>query len=281
MGLEVGPQAEGKVSLVNCSFWGPLDRCAWIRSPHGQATFSTCHFEQWDNHALGSPAIHLEAGKAIVQGCTFAHEGTDVLVGEGVRSAILTGNQANDGFRVDNRCANLVELFANEKNPLEASPEAKLHYRIDVGVAGDGYFLSGWHGREAAAADTGAAGTRWSAAVSRLDLPVVPHKPYRITIGVSVPKQADSPTAGIYLDGKRIAPMRSGNSTVEADLPATASGHIALEVRCHGWVPKELSPGSKDDRVLGIRVYRVAMRTAQATQRVFQANTGRWNAPSP
>jgi hypothetical protein len=75
--------------------------------------------------------------------------------------------------------------------------------------------------------------------------------------------------------------MRSGQSTIEADLPATPSGHIALQLRCHGWVPKELSPGSKDDRVLGIRVYQVAMRAAQATPRVFQANTGRWNAPPP
>jgi hypothetical protein len=96
---------------------------------------------------------------------------------------------------------------------------------------------------------------------------------------VSVPKQAASPEAGLYLDGKRIAPIVPSQSTIEADLPATASGHVSLEVRCRGWVPKELSPGSKDDRVLGINVYRVAMRAAQAGERVFHANTGRWEKP--
>jgi hypothetical protein len=281
VGLEVGPLVEGKVSLVNCSFWGPLDRCAWVRNPSGQATFSACHFVQWDNHARGSPAIHLDAGKAIVQGCTFAQEGTDVLVGEGVRSAILTGNQADGGFRVDNRSAIAVESSANEKNPVESSPGAKSHYRIDVGVAGDGYFLSGWHARERAPADTGAAGMRWSESASRLDLPMTAGKPYRIAIWVSTPKPAVSPDAGLYLDGKRIAAILPGKSVVAAELPAAASGNIALELRCRGWVPKELSPGSKDDRVLGIQVYRVTMRAAQAAERVFQANTGRWDRSPP
>lgn len=29
--LEIGPLAEGKVSLANCAFWGPIDRCVWMR----------------------------------------------------------------------------------------------------------------------------------------------------------------------------------------------------------------------------------------------------------
>ena len=117
--------------------------------------------------------------------------------------------------------------------------------------------------------------------LSRLDLPVVANKPYRIAIRVSVPKQAASPEAGLYLDGKRIAPILYGKSTIEAELPAAASGHIALELRCHGWVPKELLPGSNDDRVLGINLYRVTMRAAEAGEREFSANAGRWGASSP
>jgi hypothetical protein len=281
VGVEVGPQVEGKVSLVNCSFWGPLDRCAWIRSPRGQATFDACHFVQWDNHFRASPAIYLEAGKAIVQGSTFAQEGMNVLVGEGVRSAILTGNQADGGFRFSNPFGRPVESAANEKNPLEVFPGAKLHYRIDVGAAGDGYFLSGWHGQESAGAEAGAAGRRWSTSVSHVELPVATNKPYRIVIHASVPKQAASPEAGVYLGGKRIAAILSGKSTIEAELPATASGHVSLELRCRGWVPKALLPGSKDDRVLGIDVHRIEMRAAEAAGRVFQANTGRWDTTPP
>ena len=30
--VEIGPKVAGKVSLVNCSFLGPIDRCVWMRS---------------------------------------------------------------------------------------------------------------------------------------------------------------------------------------------------------------------------------------------------------
>ena len=278
VGVEVGPQVEGKVSLVNCSFWGPLDRCAWIRSPRGQATFSACHFVQWDNHEQGSPAIHLEAGKAIVQGCTFAQEGTNVLVGEGVRSAILMGNQARRRIpRRQSDPQSPSNPWPTKRIPWKLSPMRNRITESMWASPATAISSSGWHGREPAAADTVAAGMRWSAAVSRLDLPVLANRPYRIAIRVSVPKQAVSPEAGLYLDGKRIAPILHGKSTIEAELPATAGGHICLELRCRGWVPKVLSSGSKDDRILGINVYEVAMRAVQANERVFLANTGRWD----
>ena len=112
--LEVGPHAEGKVSLVNCSFWGPIDRCVWMQSRRGQFTASACHFVNWDNRGVGSPAIQLDAGKAIVQGCTFAHKGLNVQVGSNVVSAILTANQAAGGFRVNNQAGKNTQSALNE-----------------------------------------------------------------------------------------------------------------------------------------------------------------------
>ena len=53
--LDIGPKVEGKVSLVNCSFWGPIDRCVWMQSAAGQFTASACHFVDWDNRGDGSP----------------------------------------------------------------------------------------------------------------------------------------------------------------------------------------------------------------------------------
>ena len=105
---------KGKVSLVNCSCWGPIDRCIWMRSPFGQVTASACNFVDWDNHGQGSPAIQLDAGKAIVQGCTFDKKGTHVQARGEVKSAILTGNQAEGGFRTDNRAGGRVQTSANE-----------------------------------------------------------------------------------------------------------------------------------------------------------------------
>jgi len=57
----------------------------------------------------------LDAGKAIVQGCTFAKEGTHVLAGKEVKSAILTGNQAQGGFRTENQAGKRLQTFANEE----------------------------------------------------------------------------------------------------------------------------------------------------------------------
>ena len=147
--IEIGPQVEGKVSLTNCSFWGPIDRCVWMRSPFGQLAANTCHFVHWDNHATGAPAIQLDAGKALVQGCTFGLEGTHVLAGPAVRSAILLGNQAESGFRVDNQAGTRTQALANEEDPIEKSPEARSHYRVDVGSMGDGRYLKEFNGREA------------------------------------------------------------------------------------------------------------------------------------
>ena len=120
--VEIGPKAAGKVSLVNCSFWGPIYRCVRMKSPAGQFTASACNFCDWG----GSPtvamvAIQLDAGKAIVQGCTFARKGIHVQVAEQVRSAILGANQAEGGFQVDNQAGKRLQTFANEEPP-EAAP---------------------------------------------------------------------------------------------------------------------------------------------------------------
>jgi len=112
--LDIGPQTEGKVSLVNCSFWGPIDRCVWMKSGTGQFTASACHFVNWDNRGVGSPAIQVDAGKAIVQGCTFAQKGLDVQVSSNVVSVLLTGNQAPGGFRVNNQAGKNTQAALNE-----------------------------------------------------------------------------------------------------------------------------------------------------------------------
>ncbi len=275
--VEIGPKMEGKVSLVNCSFWGPIDRCVWMQSPFGQFTANACHFVHWDNHGKGAPAIQFDAGKGMVQGCTFNLEGTHVLVGEQVRSAILTGNQALGGFRADNRAGIRTQMTTNETDPLEATPEARSHYRISLGALGDGQYLKQWNGREVRGASLQTRSMRWSTGSSLLILPMVPGKAHEVAIEMAVPKEAESPDAGLYLDGKRLAAMKPGAATLVASLPPSASDRITLELRCHGWVPKQLHAGSKDDRTLGIEVYSVTMRARDAAQKVFDANLGQWS----
>ncbi|GMU22604.1 MAG: hypothetical protein AMXMBFR13_26890 [Phycisphaerae bacterium] len=274
--IEIGENAEGKVSLVNCSFWGPIDRCVWMRSPVGQFTANACHFVHWDNHHQGSPAIQLDAGKAIVQSCTFAQEGLNVQVGEKVRSAILSSNQASGGFRVENKAGKRVQMLANEEDIFQAVPEARLQYQFDIGGMGDGHFVKGWHGRERMGQGPAARRMRWSMPGSKLDLPVEPGKEYEISMDLNVPAAAVSPEAGLYLAGKRIAPFEADTISVRAQLPPSTSDRITLELRCRGWVPRDTVPGSKDDRTLGVSAFAVVMRSKDAGARVFDANTGDW-----
>jgi hypothetical protein len=272
--LEIGPKAEGKVSLVNCSFWGPIDRCVWMRSPSGQFTASACHFVHWDENGKGSPAIQLDAGKAIVQGCTFQQDGIQVLAGARVRSVVLTANQAKNGFRADNRAGQRVQALANEATALDTIPEARAHYRLQIGAPGDAAYLKEWNRGERAARRR----FRWSTAASQLGLPVMPGKPYTMTLEVAVPKEADSSEAGLYLDGRRLAVLRAGDSRVTVDLPPVSSDRILLELRCRGWVPKRSVAGSKDERTLGITAFRAVMRARDAGPRVFDLNGGEWSA---
>ncbi len=274
--IEIGPQVEGKVSLTNCSFWGPIDRCVWMRSPFGQLAANTCHFVHWDNHATGAPAIQLDAGKALVQGCTFGLEGTHVLAGPAVRSAILMGNQAESGFRVDNQAGTRTQALANEEDPIEKSPEARSHYQVDVGSLGDGRFLKEFNGREGRPFEGVRQTARWSSASSQLCLPVVPGKPYHITLEMMVPPQAESPDAGLYLGDQRIATFDRSTSLLTGELPPCDTDQRILELRCHGWVPNTLMPESNDNRTLGLTVFAITMRAADAGERVFDANLGDW-----
>ena len=268
--LEIEPGAEGKVSLVNCSFWGPIDRCVWMRSRVGQFTASACNFLDWDNAGSGSPAIQLEAGKAIVQGCTFNRSKLHVAVGSNVVSAILTGNQAESGFRVKNGAGYRTQLAANEADPIQWTKAGRSHYQIEIGRRGDGRYLEGWHDAEHSGRSA-----RWSRASSQFILPVNAGKGYTLTLEANVPQTALSADAGLYLNGKRIAPLKSSEQ-LTAIVPPSRGENVEIELRCQGWVPQKTTSGTSDGRTLGVRAFKVTMRAPGAAAKIFDANSGQW-----
>ena len=265
MGMEIGPAVKGKVSLVNCAFWGPLDRCVWMRGAEGQFTASACNFVNWDIAHLDSPAIQIDAGKAIVQGSTFGEDHLHVRVGKGVSSAIVTANQAVEGFRIDNQAGKRTQSALNESDSIEWTDEARSHYRIAMGEAGSGRYLLGWHGAEV--------GARWSMPSSSLVLPVTPGKAFTVTLKLMAPPQAITAEAGLYLDSKLMAPL-TNSDTLTATLPATNKDQVCLELRAQGWVPMKLDPKSKAPRTLGVQVSNVELRSTDAGGNVFDANRG-------
>lgn len=270
----------GKISLSNSSFWGPLDRCIWQRSSASQVTVIGSNFCAWDNGGVGSAAIEIEAGKAIIQGNTFAEGETQVRVAAEVESAIITGNQATAGLVVENHAGARTQTAANELSPVVWTKAAKLHYRVEVGSAGDRAYVRKWHAQEAGGEWTDRpCSKRWSRAESLLILPVVPGRRYTIALELYMPAYAISPDDGIYLGEQRLAefPDQVGSAVVTASLPAVRTEELVLTVRCKGWCPKDLMAGNLDTRVLGIGLRRVTLRAALwPPKRLFDACRGAW-----
>lgn len=270
--MEIAPQAAGKVSLSNCSFWGPVDRCVWMRSVLGQFTACGCNFVNWGNGQSDSPAIQLDAGRAIVQGCTFGEDKLNVCVGSNVVSAILTGNQAKGGFFVENAAGKRAQVALNETDLFtEWTTERLSYYRVCPGP-GDKRFFRGWYpfeGKDKL--------SRWSKTQSRLTLPVVAGRHYTLTVDMEVPRAAVSDGTGLYLNGERIALFEAGRKDMIVEIPPVETDRITLEVRPQGWVPKNVYAGSLDMRVLGVRLFSLTMKADGVCTRVFDANTAEFS----
>lgn len=279
-GIEITEKATaGKVSLSNCSFWGPIDRCIWNRSAKTQLTVIGTNFFQWDIDTKGSPAVQLDAGKAIVQGNTFGEGETHVRVGPNVVSAILMGNQAADGFVVDNQAGDRTQCIGNEVSAIGMmSEKAKAHYRVSIGSDGDRPFVWKWGGREKGAEwPNEPCMKRWSSRESVLRLPVLPKKTYTLAMEIFQPKHAIDPENGLYLDGARIAefPQQEGPTTITAKIPRTKDREVVIQVRAKTWTPKDIVPNNTDTRSLGIAVRSVVMQAKGADARqIYDVNQG-------
>lgn len=275
--VEVLPTCTGKVSLVNCSFWGPLANCIWMRAPAGQLTATACAFTSWDIAKTGAPALRLDAGRSIIQGNNFGSGDVHVSVAKEVASAIIMGNQADGGLVVDNFAGKRTKMGLNEEPEVVLTGDQKAHYRLMIGSPNDQSRIRRWHGSEPSS-EWGKKGTkRWSSTGSQLILPVIPGKKYTITMEVHMPKYAWTPEAGIYLGNKLIAAFPNKSvSMVTGTIPASSNSAVILSVKCKNWVPKDHIPGNNDTRVLGVAVRTVTMRATGAGEKIFDANTGKW-----
>jgi len=275
--VEIGKEARGKVSLANCSFWGPNDRCVWHRSPEAQFTATGCHFGEYDVNGMGVPAVQIDASKAILQGNTFGEGVLHAQIGKDVQSAILIGNQATTGFHAENNAGERTQLLSNEKDPVVWTDEARAHYRINIGSPGDGRYLRRWHPRESGGGRVGHKATcRWSTTSSMLHLPVLPHTEYTVIVDVRPSQHAASEEAGIYLGRERLAGLPVNRDTLVVRIPPLDTDYAVIELRCEDWRPADQTEGSVDSRTLGVMFYAVTVRAENAGDRIFNANTGRW-----
>ena len=191
-------------------------------------------------------------------------------VGVHVVSAILTANQALGGFVMDNQAGGRAQIALNESDATTVwTPEMFAHYRIRIGV-GDSHYLRGWHGREGAKEKL----WRWSGPDSKLVLPVSPNERYTLLLDAEVPPPAVSEESGLYLEGKRLAPLKAGGGLITVEIPATAQKQITLELRTNSWVPQKINADSHDPRTLGIQLRALTMKASKAGPKIFDAITG-------
>ncbi len=277
-GIEILPEAGGgMVSLVNCAFWGPLDRAIWHRSRYTQLTVIGCNFWEWDVNYHGNPAIQVDRGRITFQGNNFSPNGLlHLLLGNGVSSAIVIGNQAEGGMYVLNYSKGNVQLGFNQSLPEIPKHSHLKNIVLKMGSVGDRYFLDGWYGSEKASEwGLEGEGKRWSRDSSLVRLPVLNNREYTLGVDLYVPPYAKSDENAIYLNGEKIISLAGveGLRRVNAKIRTKDSDFIILRFAVKEWCPKQIDPNSKDGRYLGIAVREISLKARGAMSKPFEVNS--------
>ncbi len=278
VGVEITGKSDGRVSLTNCAFWGPLDRAIWSKPDNANLAVNACGFRYWNLSTQDSPAIQVDGGKAIIQGNTFALEGIHARIGESVKSAILTGNQAPIGLCVVNEAGSRTQMVANEMDAFRWPRGARRHYGVNFGELGDSRYVRGFHSREKARPWNEEGTMRWGGVKPRVILPVDPGKAYTLTVDVYVPEQAVDAQNGLYLGAHRIAefPKQEGVAVVTAVIPPQRSDTVEVSVRGKSWVLDSDAFVPDGARPLSVALRRLTMKAKRGHDALFDANGGAW-----
>jgi hypothetical protein len=111
----VGPDSDGPVKFSNCGFW-PIDATQnqALLEGHGEVTFTGCHFWDWGIKTPELACIEARNGGLIVNACDFMNPTKpQVLLGEGVDSAIITSNRLRGGVKITNNSKGDVQIGLN------------------------------------------------------------------------------------------------------------------------------------------------------------------------
>lgn len=103
---------DGLVSFQNCSFWGPANQIAKLDGS-GTVSFNNCHFIQWDTKRQGLPAIEVQGGNLMVNGCTFRETGKQIALIGKTESAVITANRIAGGLDISNQANAHAEIGLN------------------------------------------------------------------------------------------------------------------------------------------------------------------------
>ena len=111
--IVVNPTCTGSVRLQNCDFWGPAVQNVVSRSK-SFVSLSNCYFSSGRPNNPGKALVEADGGKLQVQGCSFATAEPSILLGKGLKHAIVTGNNGVKGVTITNQIGDRAILSNNE-----------------------------------------------------------------------------------------------------------------------------------------------------------------------
>jgi hypothetical protein len=111
--IVINPTCTGSVRLQNCDFWGPAVQNV---VSHGKSfvSLSNCYFSSGRPNNPGKALVEADGGKLQVQGCSFATAEPSILLGKGLKHAIVTGNNGIKGVTITNQIGDRAIISNNE-----------------------------------------------------------------------------------------------------------------------------------------------------------------------
>ena len=111
--IVINPTCTGSVRLQNCNFWGPAVQNV-VSHSQSFVSLSNCYFSSGKPNNPGKALVEADGGKLQVQGCSFATPEPSILLGKGLKHAIVTGNNGVRGVTINNQIGDQAIISGNE-----------------------------------------------------------------------------------------------------------------------------------------------------------------------
>lgn len=117
--IVINSTCTGSVRLQNCNFWGPAVQNV-VSHSQSFVSLSNCYFSSGMPNNPGKALVEADGGKLQVQGCSFATPEPSILLGKGLKHAIVSGNNGTQGVTIDNQIGDKAIISENEPAPQTA-----------------------------------------------------------------------------------------------------------------------------------------------------------------
>jgi hypothetical protein len=103
----------GSVRLQNCAFWGPAVQNVLSHSK-SYVSVANCYLSSGRPQNKERALLEADSGKLQVEGCTFDSRKPSVLLGKGLKHAVVVGNNGAKGVAIVNHIGDRASIANNE-----------------------------------------------------------------------------------------------------------------------------------------------------------------------